>query len=95
MRLLTLLALACSLATAQAQDPASDPLEKGYQALRSGREADAVQWFVQATEQMPASALARKELGYAYLRLGQEADARRELEQAAQLDPIEALRAEN
>ncbi len=89
VRLVTLLAVACSLAAAQTQDPAFDPLQRAYEALRSGNDAEAVRWFEQAAQLAPGRASIPKELGYVYLRLGDEQQSRRMFEQAAEIDPAD------
>ncbi len=89
MKLITALAVACSLAAAQPRDPALDPLEKAYQALRSGNDREAVPWFEEAARLAPRRASIVKELGYIYLRLGDELRARQLFEQAAGIDPAD------
>jgi Flp pilus assembly protein TadD len=87
VRFFTLLAVAYSLAAAQTQDPAVDPLEKAYEALRSGHDREALRWFEEAAHLAPGRASILKELGYMYLRLGDEQRARPKFEQAAEIDP--------
>ena len=87
MKLLTFLLLAGLLLPAQTPDPAHDPLEKGYQALRSGDHAAALDHFLEAARLAPRRASVRKELGYVYLKLGRQDFARQMFEQALSLDP--------
>ena len=87
MKLLTFLLLAGLLSPAQTPDPAHDPLEKGYQALRSGDHAAALDHFLEAARLAPRRASVRQELGYVYLKLGQQDFAREMFEQALSLDP--------
>ena len=81
------LLLAGRLLPAQSPDPAHDPLEKGYQALRSGDYTQALDHFLEAARLAPRRAAVRKELGYVYLKLGQQEFAREIFEQALSLDP--------
>ena len=74
------------LLPAQTPDPAHDPLEKGYEALRSGDHAAALDHFLAAAKLAPPRAAVRKELGYVYLRLGQLEFAREMFKQALSLD---------
>ena len=87
VKLCALLVLACLLSAAQTQDPASDPLQKGYDALRSGDDREAAAWFEEAARLAPESAAVRKELGYVYLRLGDHRQSQQAFEDAARLDP--------
>ena len=87
MKLLTFLLLAGLLLPAQTPDPAHDPLEKGYQALRSGDHEQALDHFLEAVRLAPRRASVRKELGYVYLKLGRRDFAREMFEQALSLDP--------
>ena len=87
MKLLLFLLLAGWLLPAQTPDPAHDPLEKGYAALRSGDHSAALDHFLEAARLAPRRAAVRKELGYVYLKLGQQEFAREMFEQALSLDP--------
>ena len=87
MRLLVLLLSAGSLLFVRAADPAADPLSTAYEALREGRYQDALEYFIEAGEAMPANASVRKELGYLHLKLGDPASARDWFREAHELDP--------
>ena len=87
MKLLLFLLLAGWLLPAQTPDPAHDPLEKGYAALRSGDYSAALDHFLEAARLAPRRAAVRKELGYVYLKLGQPEFAREMFAQALALDP--------
>ena len=85
-RVVLLLALS-SLSAAQQQDPAYDPLEKAYQAIRLAEYSEAVGHLKQAAEIAPRRASIRKQLGYAYLKLNDVEAARRMFEEPLSLDP--------
>ena len=87
MKLLVFLLLTGLLLPAQTPDPAHDPLEKGYEALRSGDHAAALDHFLEAARLAPRRAAVRKELGYIYLKLGQQEFAHEMFNQALGLDP--------
>ncbi|MBI3695543.1 MAG: tetratricopeptide repeat protein, partial [Acidobacteria bacterium] len=82
-----LLVLACLVLPAQTQDPARDPLDKAYQALREKKYLDAIDQFQLAVKAAPDRAAIRKDLGYAYLKAGETEWAREMFEQAFALDP--------
>ena len=85
-RVVLLLALS-SLSAAQQQDPAYDPLEKAYQAIRSAEYSEAVDHLTQAVGIAPRRASIRKQLGHVYLKLNDLDAARRMFEEALSLDP--------
>ena len=85
-RAVLLLALS-SLSAAQHQDPAYDPLDKAYQAIRAAEYIEAVDHLKQAAEIAPRRASIRKQLGYVYLRLNDVEAARRMFEETLSLDP--------
>ena len=87
MRLLVLLLSAGSLLFVRAADPAADPLDKAYLALRQGLYEDARTQFSRAAEALPSDASIPKELGYLHLKLGDPAAARDMFRQAHGLDP--------
>jgi Tfp pilus assembly protein PilF len=86
MRLWFLL-LACGLAGAQTPDPAYEPLNKAYEALRGRRYDDAVALFLKAIEAAPARSAVRKDLAYTYLKIGENEAARNQFREAMLLDP--------
>ena len=87
-RVVLLLALS-SLSAAQQQDPAYDPLEKAYQAIRAAEYSEAVDHLKQAAEIAPRRASIRKQLGYVYLRLNDVEAARRMFDETLSLDPTD------
>jgi Tfp pilus assembly protein PilF len=86
MRLWILL-LAPALAPAQTQDPAYEPLNKAYEALRARGYDDAIALFVKAIEAAPARPAVRKDLAYTYLKIGENTAARDQFREAMLLDP--------
>lgn len=86
MRLWILLA-ACGLAAAQAPDPASEPLNNAYEALRGRHYDDAIRLFLKAIESGPRRAAIRKDLAYTYLKIGENVAARDQFREAMLLDP--------
>ena len=83
------LALAVSLvpAAAQAPDPAYQPLEKAYQALREKNYDRAVAGFEEAIKLAPGRASIRKDLAYTLLKVGENEGARDQFGEAMRLDP--------
>ncbi len=79
--------LAYGLATAQAPDPAYEPLSKAYQALRAHSYDDAISLFLKAIEAAPGRPAMRKDLAYAYLATGESVAARDQFREAMLLDP--------
>ena len=87
MKQYVLLLALCSLSAAQQQDPAYDPLEKAYQAIRVAEYSEAVDHLKQAVEIAPRRASIRKQLGYVYLKLNDVDAVRRMFAEALSLDP--------
>ncbi|MEX2262116.1 MAG: tetratricopeptide repeat protein [Bryobacteraceae bacterium] len=81
--------LAAAVALAQAPDPAYDPLDKAYLALRQRDYDTAIGFFRKAVESAPDRASIRKDLAYAYLKIGEDENARLEFGEAARLDPAD------
>jgi Tfp pilus assembly protein PilF len=79
--------LACGLAGAQVSDPAFDPLNRAYQALRNRNYDDATALFLKAIEAAPARPSIRKDLAYTYLKIGENSRARDQFREAMRLDP--------
>src|SRR5262245_20301901 len=86
MRLWVLL-LAGRWAVAQVTDPAYDPLNKAYEALRDRNYDDAIPLFLKAVEAAPARSSIRKDLAYTYLKIGENVAARDQFREAMRLDP--------
>jgi Flp pilus assembly protein TadD len=72
---------------AQSPDPAYQPLERAYQALRDKNYDQAVAGFRQAIELVPDRAAIRKDLAYALLKVGENEGARDQFGEAMRLDP--------
>ena len=88
MRLVFLFA-AGILASAQLPDPAFQPLDRAYTALRARDYDTAIPAFLQAIQVAPRRADIRKDLAYAYLRIGETALARDQFGEAMQLAPAD------
>ena len=86
MRLWILLLAAC-LAACQPPDPAYEPLNKAYEALRARNYDDAIALFLKAIEAAPARPAIRKDLAYTYLKIGENTAARDQFREAMLLDP--------
>ena len=85
--LLLVSGLASGLATAQTPDPAYEPLNKAYEALRTRSYDDAIALFLKAIEAAPARPAVRKDLAYTYLKIGENVAAREQFREAMLLDP--------
>jgi Tfp pilus assembly protein PilF len=88
MRIVVLLA-AATVAFAQADDPAYQPLSQAYEALRARDYDTAIDNFRKAIEAAPQRAAIRKDLAYTYLRIGENVLARDEFQEAMQIDPTD------
>ena len=88
MRFVVLL-VALSLAGAQQGDPAYEPLERAYEALRAKDYERAIESFRKAVELAPERAPVRKDLGYAYLKVGENARAMEQFRETMRLDPAD------
>jgi Flp pilus assembly protein TadD len=82
--------LLAGLLSAQAPDPAYEPLTQAYAALRAKDYSGAIAGFKQAAEVAPKRASIRKDLGYAYLKAGESELAREEFRAAMALEPDDA-----
>jgi Flp pilus assembly protein TadD len=85
------LAFVLSLASlaAQTPDPAYQPLERAYQALRGKNYDQAVAGFQQAITLAPDRASIRKDLAYTLLKVGENEAARDQFGEAMRLDPTD------
>ena len=80
--------LASGMATAQPPpDPAYEPLNKAYEALRARSYDDAIALFLKAIEAAPARPSIHKDLAYAYLKIGENVAARDQFREAMVLNP--------
>ena len=79
-----------AVAYAQAPpDPAYEPLDKAYAALRAHSYDDAVALFRRAIELAPQRAAIHKDLGYTYIKIGENEQARDQFRTAMELDPAD------
>jgi tetratricopeptide (TPR) repeat protein len=88
-RITLVLALTSALLTAQAADPAYQPLERAYQALRDKNYDQAVAGFQQAIALAPERASIRKDLAYTLLKVGENEAARDQFGEAMRIDPTD------
>lgn len=85
---ITFLATLLSLSLlAQTPDPAYQPLERAYQALRNKNYDQAVTGFQQAIALAPDRASIRKDLAYTLLKVGENEAARDQFGEAMRIDP--------
>jgi Flp pilus assembly protein TadD len=82
--------LACALAAAQVRDPAYDPLNSAYGALRNKAYEEAVAFFLKAVAAAPARAGIRKDLAYTFLKIGESESARDQFGEIMRLDPADS-----
>ena len=88
MRLLVFLGVG-ALMGAQAPDPAYEPLQRAYTALKAKDYDGAVAGFRAASALAPERASIHKDLAYTYLKIGENELARREFGEAMRLDPAD------
>ncbi len=86
---ITFLLLLAVASAAQPQDPAYQPLERAYQALRDKNYDQAIAGFNQAIALAPARASIRKDLAYTLLKVGENEAARDQFGEAMRLDPTD------
>jgi Flp pilus assembly protein TadD len=86
---LTLALAVASIAFAQSPDPAYQPLERAYQALRDRNYDQAVAGFEQAIALAPDRASIHKDLAYTLLKVGENEGARDQFGEAIRLDPTD------
>jgi Flp pilus assembly protein TadD len=84
---LAFVGLAALAAAAQTQDPAYDPLEKAYAAVRSRDYDTAVAHFAEAIRLAPDRASIRKDFAYVLLKVGEREAARDQFAEAMRLAP--------
>jgi Flp pilus assembly protein TadD len=89
LRTTFLLALALGSISAQPPDPAYQPLERAYQALRDKNYDLAIASFGQAIALSPSRASIRKDLAYTLLKVGENEAARDQFGEAMRLDPAD------
>jgi Flp pilus assembly protein TadD len=87
LRTTFLLALALGSISAQTPDPAYQPLDRAYQALRDKGYDQAIASFGQAIALSPDRASIRKDLAYTLLKVGENEAARDQFGEAMRLDP--------
>jgi len=86
LRATFLLALAFGSTSAQAPDPAYQPLERAYQALRDKSYDQAIAGFSQAIALSPNRASIHKDLAYTFLKVGENEAARDQFGEAMRLE---------
>ena len=87
-RAILVLALGVS-AFGQPADPANEPLNHAYEALRAGAYDDAISYFRKAIDLAPRRTAMRKDLAYTYLKVGENELARDEFRSVMELDPTD------
>jgi Tfp pilus assembly protein PilF len=80
-------ALAGQAPAAPAPDPAYEPLNKAYEAVRGRAYGDAIALFLKAIQAAPSRPAIRKDLAYTYLKIGENTAAREQFREAMLLDP--------
>ena len=88
-RITFVLCLTAASAAAQSQDPAYQPLERAYQALRDKNYDQAIAGFNQGIALAPARASIRKDLAYTLLKVGENEAARDQFGEAMRLEPTD------
>jgi Flp pilus assembly protein TadD len=83
------LVLTLASLVAQSPDPAYQPLERAYQALRDKNYDQAIAGFQQAIALAPDRASIRKDLAYTLLKVGENDPARDQFGEAMRLDPTD------
>jgi len=86
LRATFLLVLAFGSTSAQAPDPAYQPLERAYQALRDKSYDQAIAGFSQAIALSPNRASIHKDLAYTFLKVGENEAARDQFGEAMRLE---------
>ena len=76
-------------APAPAPDPAYEPLDRAYKALREKRYDEAITAFLKGIEAAPGRASIRKDLAYTYLKVGESEAARDQFGEAMRLEPAD------
>ena len=89
IRITMLLALAIAVAAGQSTDPAYQPLQQAYDALRQKNYDQAVAGFQQAIARAPERSSIRKDLAYTLLKIGENEAARDQFAEAMRLDPAD------
>jgi Tfp pilus assembly protein PilF len=89
LRTTLLFALTISSIPAQTPDPAYQPLDRAYQALRDKSYDLAIAGFGQAITISPNRASIRKDLAYTLLKVGENEAARDQFGEAMRLDPAD------
>ena len=73
----------------QTADPAYDPLNRAYEALRGRSYDEAIAFFQKAIALAPDRPGVRKDLGYTYLKVGENELARDQFRSAMEMDPAD------
>ena len=78
------------VAYGQPADPAYEPLNRAYEALKVRSYDDAILFFQKAIVLSPLRATIHKDLGYAYLKVGENELARDQFRSAMDIDPADS-----
>lgn len=89
LRITVLFGLIAASLTAQNPDPAYQPLDRAYSALRGKNYDAAIAQFQQAVALAPNRASIRKDLAYALLKIGENEAARDQFAEAMRIDPTD------
>lgn len=89
LRTTILVPLLCGMTAAQTPDPAYQPLERAYDALRVKNYDGAIAGFEQAISLAPDRASIHKDLAYTLLKIGENEAARDQFGEAMRLDPAD------
>ncbi|HTW65161.1 MAG TPA: tetratricopeptide repeat protein [Bryobacteraceae bacterium] len=89
LRTAFLLAFAIGSIPAQTPDPAYQPLDRAYKALRAKNYDQAIAGFEQAIALAPTRPAIRKDLAYTLLKVGENEAARDQFGEAMRLDPTD------
>ena len=71
-------------------DPAYEPLNKAYEALRARSYDEAITFFQKALDFAPKRAAIHKDLGYTYLKVGENGLAREQFRSAMEIDSTDS-----
>ena len=89
IRITLLMSLTAAIAAGQSSDPAYQPLQQAYDALRQNNYEQAVAGFEKAIALAPGRPAIRKDLAYTLLKIGENEAARDQFGEAMRLDPAD------
>ena len=88
-RVLFMLACGVMVAAGQPSNPAYEPLNHAYEALKVRAYDEAISYFRKTIDIAPGRADVRKDLGYTYLKVGENELARDQFRAAMEIDPLD------